>query len=1693
MTQAKTISKKSNPFPENLEYQALREEGIKHISQLSGKVWTDHNLHDPGITILELLCYALTDLTYRTHHKIEDLLTTETNDKQEDNFYTAAQILGCNPLTILDYRKMLIDIDGVRNAWLEVAEKNEKDIFINEAGDSLQFGPETNRKLVLNGLYNVYLELENVRPYEEISNNGSGEEQTSISRILSEVENRLQQHRNLCEDFVSINILQDEPIAIESNIELISDADPEKTLLKIYNIIREFLSPTLRYYTLEELLKMGKTSDEIFEGRPLIFSGSSQDTPQIDSHGFIDTDDLDKLDLKTEIHVSDLYNQLMNLSEIHAIKSLSLKNLLQGDEISNGEPWCLKLTPNHRPVFEPEKSSIQFSKGVIPLGVNETAVKQQYKEHLSNYLKAKLTNQQLDLPIPEGEYRDLNDYYSIQHELPLTYGVGKGEIPDSATDLRKAQSMQLKGYLMFFDQLLVNYLGQLSHIRDLFSMRPDQKRTIEEKRTYFTETLDDVPDIEKLIPFFKKFSTENNPFSTGSSTLAFHPHSYENPEERSDVIRQIISAFENQQVRINVEKTGDQKCNKFTFAIYNGTDKVLLKSAKKFEDENQAKTEGEALRFLGLHFQSYRKIFKSDENKYSFDFVYDPIAYKVFLDNIAENNPTYFNRRNRFLDHLLGRFSEHFTEYVLLMYALNGKKNDPAIIIEDKADFLSHYVDISMNRGRSFNYTDSLRTWNTNNICGLEKKVKKLLGVPDWKRQYLNNIEDPSMANVELGNFAKTYFFQAYFNDMPVLKSHSGYPSENMALISYKKFIELIRNDKCEVVVIDCPTDSVYGFKFLKKSTKEIIAFHTDTYSDPQFRDNKLNYLVDLLKREDLNYESIPGRTQCTPYDEGGFRLAKREFHYARHTNDYSTPGERDNNLEKAFNISKLDASIYSSLFLEADNTIEIEKKYYFLLKDLDGAELWRGTKGFDTQAKAEEEFRQFYLDIVKTATEDKNYSIRKSESGEDFLLELKGEESNVIALSPKTYKSANKAKTASKERRTHALLYPVYKTGCGGFRFHLRDPNKLKGPVWKSINEYGTDKDAMDAFLEFLPLLSHKKNYIPTEENEEYSFELGEVLLESWCMDPGSSIDENLRHFLQTVKDDKAFYTFTDYTKNCRYGFRIVDEEYRVACHTNFYVTTHERETAKDRFYKEAICNELKYSEMSFTVPGKDEGIFYPVITHEENGTEQTLWTGSKELPENHIEEDLKKHCVKLLSYSRDPAFYQIKKNSGSRYLELTDERGNIIAEGEIEPGYTRREAIEERVLISRLYPIELTKEGFNFQLYNTSEFISADKDTSVIEESSEEESISLPCHKIWKSARTFDSLEEAITAFREFFKLLKDKNNYMGLQVGSCGPYSLEIVNPGAVLAFHPQFYQRKTDLENAILRTKDCINAEGFHVVEHILLRPGLKSKSRCVLQLEVVIEDHPCNNILLTGTNSFKTKNEAENNTQVFVDQIKEALLSKRFFPEKLEEGSSSFKLGFKDNRNTTIAYSQTFQHEGQWKEIQDIKCFRIENSTIICSELFEKKEDNTFFDSVNLCIKDEFCGCPTIQGDPLFENYLPGADPFSFWITVAIPYWPPRFQNFDFRNFFESTLRRETPAHIGLRIVWAAPKDLRTFEDAYRSWLEAVSGVKGDAEETKKILWNKLFSMKNVYPNAILTGDDDYNNDVGIVLDQTSIV
>jgi len=52
------------PLPLNRDFNGLKNEGLAFIQEHIGHEWTNLNPSDPGITILEQLCYALTELGY---------------------------------------------------------------------------------------------------------------------------------------------------------------------------------------------------------------------------------------------------------------------------------------------------------------------------------------------------------------------------------------------------------------------------------------------------------------------------------------------------------------------------------------------------------------------------------------------------------------------------------------------------------------------------------------------------------------------------------------------------------------------------------------------------------------------------------------------------------------------------------------------------------------------------------------------------------------------------------------------------------------------------------------------------------------------------------------------------------------------------------------------------------------------------------------------------------------------------------------------------------------------------------------------------------------------------------------------------------------------------------------------------------------------------------------------------------------------------------------------------------------------------------------------------------------------------------------------------------------------------------------------------------------------------------------------
>ena len=87
------------------DYATLRQEAIELSQKLSGKIWTDYNAHDPGVTILEQIVFSLTELGYKTGFDIEDYLCSPDGgiDYESQALFDSSLVTQAFPVTLDEY------------------------------------------------------------------------------------------------------------------------------------------------------------------------------------------------------------------------------------------------------------------------------------------------------------------------------------------------------------------------------------------------------------------------------------------------------------------------------------------------------------------------------------------------------------------------------------------------------------------------------------------------------------------------------------------------------------------------------------------------------------------------------------------------------------------------------------------------------------------------------------------------------------------------------------------------------------------------------------------------------------------------------------------------------------------------------------------------------------------------------------------------------------------------------------------------------------------------------------------------------------------------------------------------------------------------------------------------------------------------------------------------------------------------------------------------------------------------------------------------------------------------------------------------------------------------------------------------------------------------------------------------------
>ncbi|MEO0626465.1 MAG: hypothetical protein AAFY91_05720 [Bacteroidota bacterium] len=665
----------------SMDYDLLREEGIRHLEELASKIWTDLNAHDPGITILEVLCYALVDLGYRANLPIEELLAGPNG---ESDFFSISESLPNGPVTSKDYRKLLIDIEQVKNAWLYK--------YYNS--------PINGEPQPLNGLYHLLLELDD----------GIHAESKAAKRIIKAVKSRYHQHRNLAEDLGRISVVRDCPFCFCLDLEVEPGLNTAEVVAQVMFNLQEWVAPTPRFHSFLELREAGVACEDILDG-PLL------------KNGFLPDAELARSPLRRKLYLSDVVHVIMETEGVISIRDIKWKKVGEG-EGPNGNEFtnaiCLDFEdcqsgPSagddpcryfYQPYLDLCCSRINVNVGLI----SEAYGEDDYKEELD------LLHLERDIPVDtsvprpaKGRYReDLADYASVQTEFPENYALGEDGLPTSADALRRAQVKQLRTYLAFFDQILAAYLQQLAGVRDLLSVKQDP-----DAPTYLYSTLCEVPGMEELVADFVVYDLSDE-------RVEAWIEANEPADELANRLRNLPNTIAARRP-IGQSIFEQMMISQLGLARWRQQGSVLnaaFRTEPTTEDWMSFCEAGE-----GVYFDSLGSLAES------------PNQSRLRRNRIMDHLLARFGEQ--FTQYSLELFSTRVE-----------RENDPNTIdfqeyLGHKADFLCELPTLISERARAFNYrqkhptTGEQQVWNTDNVPGLKKRVSRLLGIDDYSARSL--------------------------------------------------------------------------------------------------------------------------------------------------------------------------------------------------------------------------------------------------------------------------------------------------------------------------------------------------------------------------------------------------------------------------------------------------------------------------------------------------------------------------------------------------------------------------------------------------------------------------------------------------------------------------------------------------------------------------------------------------------------------------------------------------------------------------------------------------------------------------------------------------------------------------------------------------------------------------------------------
>ncbi|PXX59076.1 hypothetical protein SAMN05660489_04872 [Pseudomonas sp. LAMO17WK12:I10] len=468
------MSKNDALFPivkNYIEFESLLVQAMRAIEAYSSTSWSNTDEHDPGITLLQALCYNTSDVAYRTSLPLTDLLTPAPQDQKDDGGifpteFGPQRALTCGPVSVDDYRRALLDLtwaDGAGayfcfdNVYL-VREPEEARYHYWYNVDQRVYSfvePEEDDSIEMSLLGNCFLYLQATR-----------ESEMNKQPAQAVLDAYLRDHRNLGEAISRIIWLVPKDVMVKMEIELQDNVDASTSfaaiLADIYTVTNRYITPPVNRYSTQELQDQGFNNEQIYQGPYLLNGWIPQLPPALD------------YEQPATVNLARLVNGLLAIDGVKNIRTLGTEQ----STTDNPWEWTADAAGGYPRLWGADPIAELASDTVVRLiahGIDCTATIKEIEDHLT--IVPKVLNPPVTLPY--GRWRNPAVYHPVTDKLPPCYGLL--QLPATPSQI------QFHQFILPFEQLLANGCKQLELLPNLLAFDRAKNDIVWGEQWPFTE------------------------------------------------------------------------------------------------------------------------------------------------------------------------------------------------------------------------------------------------------------------------------------------------------------------------------------------------------------------------------------------------------------------------------------------------------------------------------------------------------------------------------------------------------------------------------------------------------------------------------------------------------------------------------------------------------------------------------------------------------------------------------------------------------------------------------------------------------------------------------------------------------------------------------------------------------------------------------------------------------------------------------------------------------------------------------------------------------------------------------------------------------------------------------------------------------------------------------------------------------